>query len=80
LRRQYIQTRASDLFMALTMGDLAVKFNDPELINTVGASYEALTVEQVNEAAKKYLDRDQRAVVITLPGKQEADATKGGAQ
>src|SRR5580704_5742544 len=46
LRRQYIQTRASDLFMALTMGDLAVKFNDPELINTVGASYEALTVEQ----------------------------------
>jgi zinc protease len=80
LRRQYIQTRASDLRVALTMGDFAVKFNDPELINTLGASYDALTVEQVNDVAKKYLERDQRAVVVTLPGKQEAGAAQGGAE
>ena len=80
LRRQYIQTRASDLGMAVTMGDFAVKFNDPDLINTLYAGYEALTVEQLNEVAKKYLDRDQRATVITLPGNQEAGAASGGAQ
>ncbi len=80
LRRQFIQTRSSDLRMAVTLGDFAVKFNDPELINTLGASYDALTVEQVNDVAKKYFDRDQRAVVITLPGKPEAGAAKGGAQ
>jgi predicted Zn-dependent peptidase len=80
LRRQWIQTRSSDLRMAVSLGDYAVKFNDPDLINTLGASYDAVTVEQVNDVAKKYFDRDQRAVVITLPAKPEAGAAKGGAQ
>jgi predicted Zn-dependent peptidase len=80
LRRQWIQTRSSDLRMAVSLGDFAVKFNDPNLINTLGASYDALTVDEVNAAAKKYFERDQRSIVITLPGKSEAGAAKGGAQ
>ena len=80
LRRQWIQTRSSDLRMAVTLGDFAVKFNDPNLINTLGANYDALTVDQVNAAAKKTFQRDQRSVVITLPGKSEAANAQGGAQ
>jgi zinc protease len=80
LRRQWIDTRSSDLRMAVTLGDFAVKFNDPELINTLGAEYDALTVEDLNAVAKKYFDRDQRVVVDTLPGKSEAGTAKGGAQ
>jgi zinc protease len=80
LRRQWIQTRSSDLRMAVSLGDFAVKFNDPDLINTLGASYDALTVDEVSGVAKKFFDRDQRSVVITLPGKPEAGAAKGGAQ
>ena len=36
-----------------------------------------MTLEQVNAAAKKYLVRDQRAVVITLPA--AADRVRGSA-
>ena len=46
----------------------------------LGASYDALTVDEVSGVAKKFFDRDQRSVVITLPGKPEAGAAKGGAQ
>ena len=80
LRRRWIQTRSSDLYMAVTLGDFAVKFNDPNLLNTLGANYDALTVDEVNAVAKKYFERDQRSVVITLPGKTEAGAAQGGAQ
>ena len=80
LRRQWIQTRASDLRMAVALGDFAVKFNDPNLINTLGADYDALTVEQVNAAAKKAFLPDQRSVIITLPGKSEGASAQGGAQ
>ncbi len=80
LRRQWIETRSSDLRMAVSLGDFAVKFNDPNLINTLGASYDSLTVEDLNSVAKKYLARDQRTVVITLPEKSAAAEKKGGAQ
>ncbi len=80
LRRRWIQTRSSDLYMAVTLGDFAVKFSDPNLLNTLGANYDALTVDEVNAVAKKYFERDQRSVVITLPGKTDAGAAQGGAQ
>ncbi|MFZ0736314.1 MAG: pitrilysin family protein [Candidatus Acidiferrales bacterium] len=80
LRRQWIQQRSTDLGTAVAIGDYAVRFNDPNLINELGAEYAALTVGEVNNAAKKYLERDQRTVIITLPEKSAAHAANGGAQ
>jgi predicted Zn-dependent peptidase len=37
----------------------------------------AVTVEEVNAVAKKYLVRDQRAVVITYPAADEKASSKG---
>ena len=45
-----------------------MKFGDPELINTTLEKQKAVTLEQVNRAAKTYLVREQRTVVTTMPG------------
>jgi predicted Zn-dependent peptidase len=79
MKRQWIQQRSTDLGTAIAIGDYAVRYNDPDLINKLGPEYAAITVEQVNAVAKKVLDRDQRAVVITLP-KKSPGKVQGGAQ
>jgi predicted Zn-dependent peptidase len=77
LLRRFIEQRRSSLFTAILIGDYAVKFNDPNLINTIQDRQNAVTLGEVNAAAKKYLVRDQRAVVITFPAKQPGETAKG---
>jgi zinc protease len=77
LLRRFIEQRRSSLFTAILIGDYAVKFNDPNLINTIQDKQNAVTLEEVNAAAKKYLRRDQRTVVITLPAKASGDLAQG---
>jgi zinc protease len=75
--RRFIEARQSVLPTAFRIADFTVYFNDPNLINTFAEKNEAVTADQVHELAQKYLVRDQRTVVITLPAAQEAGA-KGG--
>lgn len=72
--RRFIEQRRSALATANAIGRDAVYFNDPNLINTVVDKQNAVTLEQVNDAAKKYLVRDQRTVVTTLPATSGAAA------
>ena len=73
-RRQQIQARQSDLYTAMRIGEYAVKFNDPDLINTIFDKFNAVTAEQVKTVANKYLISRQQAVVIDLPAKKETTA------
>ncbi len=66
-RRSMIQVRESDLQTAIRMGQYAVFFNDPGLINTIVDRYDSVSAEQVKSAAQKYLITNERAVVTTLP-------------
>ena len=77
LLRQFIERRRSALFTALLIGNYTVYFNDPNLINTIVDKEHAVTAEEVNAVAKKYLVRDQRAVVITYPAADEKASSKG---
>ena len=70
LLRRFIEQRRSDLSTARLIGQYAVYFDDPQLINTVVDRQEAVTTGQVDAVAKKYLVKDQRTVVVTLPGAQ----------
>lgn len=70
LLRRFIDQRRSSLATANAIGRNAVYFNDPELINTTVDKQDAVTLEQLNAAAKKYLVRDQRTVVTTLVAAQ----------
>jgi predicted Zn-dependent peptidase len=78
--RRFIDTRRSVLQTANDIGEDAVLYNDPQLINTLADKEAAVTVDQIDAAAKKYFVRDQLAVVTTLPAPKQAAAAAGGAQ
>ena len=70
--RNQIQSRQSSLFTAVRLDQYAVYFNDPDLINTSCDKFNAVTDEQVKQAAQKYLATSGRAVVTTLPASTQA--------
>ena len=74
LLRRFIDQRRSSLYTAILIGNYAAYFNDPNLINTIQEKQSAVTLAQVNEVAKKFLVKDQRTVVITLPAAAAASA------
>jgi predicted Zn-dependent peptidase len=75
-----IQLRESALQVANRLGNTAVYFNDPSLINTALDKYNAVTAEQVKQAADKYLVPDTRAVVTTLPKSNPSEGAQPGGQ
>ena len=76
LLRRFVDRRRTVLGTAQMIGEYAVKFGDPELINTILDKESAVTLEQVNRAAKTYLLRDQRSVVTTVPSQPAANVAR----
>jgi zinc protease len=77
LLRRFIDRRRTVLGTAQLIGEYAVKFDNPELINTIPDEESAVTLEQANRAAKTYLLREQRTIVITLPGQPSKAGREG---
>jgi zinc protease len=77
IRRSQIQRRQTDLVEAIWIGTYTVYFDDPNLINTMLDKYNAVTADQVKQAALKYLVPTERAVVLTLPAKRASAAAAG---
>lgn len=75
--RQQIQSRQSDLGMAIAFGDDTVDFNDPNLMNTEVDTFDAVTADEVKAAANKYLIAKELAVVTDLPAKQAGGPAAG---
>lgn len=81
LLRQFIEQRRSSLYTAILIGDYTVKFHEPDLINTILDKENAVTLDDINAMTKKYIVRDQRTVITTLPAAAESSAaTKGVAR
>jgi zinc protease len=80
--RGFVDVRRSSLNTANTIGEDAVLYNDPDLINTLADKEAAVTTDAIHAAAQKYFVRDQRAVVVTYPAPKDtpAAASAGGAQ
>ena len=64
-RRNYINSLLSSLSRANTIGQYAVYYNDPNLINTRLDKVNAVTKEDVMRVANKYLKPTNRTVVVT---------------
>ncbi len=71
-RRNFINGLQSSLARANSIGQYAVYYGDPNLINTRLDKVSAVTKEDVQRVANKYLMQTNRTVVITVP--------KGGAR
>jgi zinc protease len=69
-RRAFITGLQSSLGRANTIGQYAVYYNDPNLINTRIDKVMAVTKEDVMRVANKYLVPTNRTVVITVPKAQ----------
>ena len=66
-RRQTAQQLQSTLFRAYVIGEDAVFFNDPNLINTRFNKLQNVGKEDLQRVAKTYLTEQNRTVVTTLP-------------
>ena len=65
--RQFINQRRSDTSTAYRLAESTIKFNDPNLFNMVDDKIKAVTAADVLAAARKYLVRNERTVILTLP-------------
>jgi len=68
-RRNFINGLQSSLSRAVTIGQYTVYYNEPNLINTRLDKVAAVTKEDVQRVANKYLLDTNRTVVITVPVK-----------
>jgi zinc protease len=69
-RLQQARSLTSTLSRARMLGEDAVYFHDPTLINTVLEHYEKVTPADIQRVARKYLGETQRTVVLTTPKAQ----------
>ena len=75
-RRNFINGLSSSISRAITLGQYTVYYNEPNLINTRLDKVLAVTKEDVQRVANKYLIDTNRTVVTTLP-KAKAKPTTG---
>lgn len=78
-RRGFITGLQSSLSRAITVGQYAVYYNEPSLINTRLDKVMAVTKQDVQRVANKYLTDTNRTVVVTMPKARAkgASATTG---
>ena len=62
----------STLSRATQLSEDTVFFNDPGRINTYDEQYQKVTKEDVQRVAKKYLNSENRSVIVTMPKKAAA--------
>jgi len=77
-KRSLVSSLTSSLSRAVMLSQLAVYYNDPNLINTRYERLSAITAADVQRVAKQYLTPQNRTVVITNP-KPAAPAPGAGA-
>ncbi len=75
-RRQAAQQLRSTLFRAYRIGELAVFYGDPNLINTTLAKVENVNKNDIQRVAKTYLTEENRTVITTLPKPKAEPAVK----
>jgi predicted Zn-dependent peptidase len=81
-RRRTVTSRESALQVANRLGNNAIYFNDPDLINTSIDKFNAVTAEDVQKASAKFLVPRTRTVVTALPpaASEKSEAPAGGQQ
>ena len=66
-KRSAVGSRSSSLGLAINLTEYVVSYNDPNLINTQLDKMMAVTKEDVQRVARKYLQANYRTVGIAIP-------------
>lgn len=75
LRSARIRQLQSSRTRAMLLGQYELLDGNPDLVNTELASFLAVTAEQIQAAARKYITTQRRTVLEIVPG-QEAEASR----
>lgn len=78
VKRQAAGLQGSTLMRAMMLGQYAVYYNQPGLLNDRAALLTKVSKEDLQRVAKKYLTPENRTVVTTVPGRRAPAA--GGAK
>jgi len=73
VKRGQAEQLQSTLNRATALGEYAVFYNEPSLINSYGTKLLAVTKAQIQQAAKTYLTDTNRSVVLTVPKRAQED-------
>ena len=73
VKRISIQQMESTQGRARTLGESAVFYNDPNLVNTFQSKYGAVNKQQIQRAAQTYWIQTNRTVVTTVPKPQPTE-------
>jgi predicted Zn-dependent peptidase len=79
-RRSFVSGLQSSLSRAVTMGQYTVYYNEPNLINARLDKVAAVTKEDVQRVANKYLADTNRTIVVTLPKPKARTASSQSGQ
>ncbi|MEP6636280.1 MAG: insulinase family protein, partial [Acidobacteriota bacterium] len=79
-RRGIVNGLQSSLSRAINISQYAVYYNDPDLINTRLDKVAAVTKDDVQRVANKYLRESNRTVVITMPKARAKSTTAATGQ
>jgi len=77
-RAQLVGTFASSMSLATSMGELAVYYNKPELINQQAELYQRVTAADIQRVANQYLQPSNRGVLITRPAAKAQPSEPAG--
>ena len=69
---QFVQANASVEGVADNLATYYMLYGDVNLINTEVDMYHSITREEIREAAKKYLNPNQRLILNYVPAKDKA--------
>ena len=72
IKRGVLFPRESVLATAVSLADDTALFNDPNRFNTEPEKELAVTAEEIQNAAKKYLRNANRVVIVTVPAAAES--------
>jgi len=79
-RRNLINGLQASITRAITLGQYTVYYNEPALINSRLDKVAAVTKEDVQRVANKYLVDSNRTVVITMPQAKSKSASSSSGQ
>jgi predicted Zn-dependent peptidase len=76
VKRSKVEQLEGTLYRAQSLGEYAVFYNDPNVVNTGNDKLMAVTKEQIQKAARTYLTDNNRTILTTVPKPRAG----GGAQ
>lgn len=79
-RRGFINILSSSISRAITLGQFSVYYNEPGLINTRLDKVAAVTKDDVQRVANKYLSETNRTIIITMPKAKASGPTAAARQ